>query len=65
MATKKDMTFEQAMKKLETIVHKLEDESLDLEETMKGYEEGIQLSKYCYEQLSQAKQKLEKMETEG
>lgn len=65
MATKKDMTFEQAMKKLETIVHKLEDESLDLEETMKGYEEGIQLSKYCYEQLSQAKQKLENMETEG
>lgn len=65
MATKKDMTFEQAMQKLETIVHKLEDESLDLEETMKGYEEGIQLSKYCYEQLSQAKQKLEKMETEG
>ncbi len=65
MATKKDMTFEQAMKKLETIIHKLEDESLDLEETMKGYEEGIQLSKYCYEQLSQAKQKLEKMETEG
>ncbi len=59
------MTFEQAMQKLETIVHKLEDENLDLEETMKGYEEGIQLSKYCYEQLSQAKQKLEKMETEG
>ncbi len=54
-------TFEQAIKKLEAIVDELEQGDLPLEETIKKFEEGMELSKFCTEKLNQAEQKLKKL----
>jgi exodeoxyribonuclease VII small subunit len=58
MATK---TFEQAIEKLEAIVNELEQGDLTLEETLKKFEEGMELSKFCTDKLNQAEQKLKKL----
>jgi exodeoxyribonuclease VII small subunit len=58
MATK---TFEQAIEKLEAIVDDLEQGDLTLEETLKKFEEGMELSKFCTDKLNQAEQKLKKL----
>ena len=55
MATR---TFEQAIEKLEAIVTELEQGDLTLEQTIKKFEEGMELSKFCTEKLNQAEQKL-------
>jgi exodeoxyribonuclease VII small subunit len=44
-------TFEQAMKQLEKIVQDLESGDMPLEKSIKTFEEGIQLSKFCSEKL--------------
>ena len=54
-------TFEQAIEKLEAIVDELEQGDLPLEETIKKFEEGMELSKFCTEKLNQAEQKLKKL----
>jgi exodeoxyribonuclease VII small subunit len=58
MAEKK---FEQAMNRLEEIVQQLEQEDLTLEESLKMFEEGMKHSKFCYEKLNQAEEKLKKL----
>ena len=54
-------TFEQAIEKLEAIVDDLEQGDLTLEETLKKFEEGMELSKFCTDKLNQAEQKLKKL----
>ena len=53
--------FEEALKELESIVSKLEDDSITLEESVKLYEEGIKLSKFCSEILNQAELRIEEV----
>ncbi len=52
------MTYEQAEKRLEEIVSKLEEGSISLEESMELYEEGVKLSDFCMQKLNSAKQKI-------
>jgi exodeoxyribonuclease VII small subunit len=52
-------TFESALEKLEKITEELEDGELSLENSLKKFDEGIQLASFCTEQLSQAKAKVE------
>lgn len=49
--------FEEALKELETIVKKLEGD-LPLDEAIKAFEKGIELSKICIEDLKAEKGKL-------
>ena len=51
-------TFEQALKQLEQIVQDLESGDMPLEKAIKKFEEGIQLSKYCTEQLDESEKKV-------
>lgn len=51
-------TFEQAMARLEEIVAELESGSLGLEESLKIYEEGIELTRFCTAQLEEAEKKI-------
>src|SRR5258708_7273835 len=44
--------FEAAIAELETIVKKLEEGDLALEEALKLYERGVQLSRFCHAQLA-------------
>ena len=51
--------FEQALKRLEEAVHKLEDGSLGLDEALKAFEQGIQWSRQCHQRLAEAEKKVE------
>lgn len=52
-----ELTYEQAIKKLEETVEKLESSDVTLEESIKLFEEGIKLSEICNEKLNTAEQK--------
>jgi exodeoxyribonuclease VII small subunit len=52
-------TFEQSLKKLETIVEKLEKGDLALEESLKLFEEGVGLSAACKQELEAAEGKVQ------
>jgi len=51
--------FEHSLARLEEIVRKLESANLSLEEAMKLFEEGVQLSRDCQKHLEQAEGKVE------
>ncbi len=53
------VSFEQALKKLEESVRKLEDGSLGLEEALKIFEQGIHWSRQCHQRLAEAEKKVE------
>lgn len=64
MAKKERPSFEGALERLETIVQKLDDNSLSLEQSLELYEEGVTLSKQCSETLEDAKLRIEKVNEE-
>ena len=51
--------FEDALKKLEKIVSKLEQEEISLEESLKFFEEGVRLSRFCNQKLDEVEKKVE------
>lgn len=53
------MDFEKKLNRLEEIVTKMERGDLPLEDSLKMFEEGIQLSRDCHKQLDQAEQKVQ------
>lgn len=53
-----DLTFEEAMKKLEEITNELEDENIDLDTSVKKFEEGMKLSQKCNKILEDAEKKI-------
>ena len=54
-----EMKFEDAIEKLEKIVAELEEGGLPLEESLKKFEEGIKLSRFCSKKLKEAERKIE------
>ena len=52
-------SFETSLHRLEQIVKKLEGGDLPLDDAMKLFEEGIQLSQQCQKQLEEAENKVE------
>ena len=65
VATKKSTkvipNFESALKQLESIVEKMENQELSLEQSLSQFEEGIGLANQCQKALAEAKQKVEKL----
>ncbi|WP_168119236.1 exodeoxyribonuclease VII small subunit [Paenibacillus sp. HB172176] len=61
MAGKKneELSFEQAMTQLETIVEKLESGDVPLEKAIELFQEGMELSKLCGGKLEQVENKIE------
>ena len=57
----KKISFEDALKELETIVQKLESGQVKLEEAVTAYEKGVQMQKICEEKLKEAQMKVEKL----
>lgn len=53
-----ETTFEEKIKKLEEIATELESGKLNLDESMKKFEEGIMLSKECNKILDEAEKKI-------
>ncbi len=60
MAKKKEK-FEEALQKLEAIVAQMEEGDLPLEETLKAFEEGVRLARFCASKLDEAERKVEKL----
>lgn len=54
-----EIRFEEALKKLEKIVEDLERGGLSLDEALKKYQEGIELSRACAQRLENAKKKID------
>jgi len=52
-------TFEESLKKLESIVDQLEKGDLPLEESMKLFEEGVNLSAVCKQEIDAAEGKVQ------
>ncbi|MDH3899538.1 MAG: exodeoxyribonuclease VII small subunit [Gammaproteobacteria bacterium] len=61
MAKKQQQTvpFEQSLKELETLVEKMEQGDLSLEESLQYFERGVQLTRACQQALKAAEQKVE------
>ena len=57
--TTKEIPFETAPKKLETIVANLEDGDLSLEDALKQYEEGVKMADLCTKRLTEAQKRVE------
>lgn len=59
-------SFESAFKKLETIMHKLENEipEYSIDKILEEYEEGVRLLKVCRDKLHDAELRIEKIGTE-
>ena len=58
MAENKQPSFEEALKRLEEIIRKLETGVAPLDELLVLYEEGNKLVKYCNEMLDNAEQRV-------
>lgn len=58
MKEEKAKSFEEEMKKLEIIVTELEKGDLSLDDSVKKFEEGINISKKCNEMLETAEKKI-------
>jgi len=56
-----EMRFEEALEKLEKLVEELENEDFGLDETIKKFEEGVRLFKFCKRKLEEAELKIEKL----
>lgn len=57
-----NLPFEEALKKLETIVTAMEAEDLPLETLLAKYEEGTRLARVCQEKLAEAELKIQQLE---
>jgi len=60
MATQPE-TFEKSLTRLESIVSRLEDGDLPLEESLTLFEEGVGLVKQCSHRLDEAEQRVERL----
>jgi len=61
----KQLRFERAIEELETIVKRLEDGKVPLEESVAIYERGEALKRRCEELLRQAEARVEKITTDA
>jgi exodeoxyribonuclease VII small subunit len=57
----KELSYEQALAELETIVTSLESSKLPLDETMSLYERGQALTKHCVELLDKAELRVKQL----
>ncbi|HUN66796.1 MAG TPA: exodeoxyribonuclease VII small subunit [Bacteroidota bacterium] len=64
MPRQKEQSFEEIMKRLETIVEQMERGDLPLDKSVQLYEEGIGLSKLCLEHLRKTEVKLKRLSKE-
>lgn len=54
-------SFEKALNRLEEIISQLESGDLSLDESLKIFQEGIELSRFCTKKLSEAESKVKKL----
>ena len=60
-----ETSFEQALERLETIVDRLEQGDLPLEESLAVFEEGVALTRRCAGELDTAERRIEELVRDG
>lgn len=60
-----EIKFEEALKKLEKIVADLESGKISLDDSLKKYEEGVKLSRFCHKTLQAAQKKIQVLGKKG
>ncbi|TMW73743.1 exodeoxyribonuclease VII small subunit [Alteribacter natronophilus] len=55
------VTFEEAMERLEEVVEKLEEGDVPLEEAIQMFQRGMDLSKYCHERLKKVEAQMDQI----
>lgn len=63
--TKKDISFEEAVERLEKIVRMLESGSVPLDDSLVLFEEGVELVKTCNIKLDAVQQKITLLTKDG
>ena len=58
-------SFESAMGQLETLVSKMESGDLSLEESLAAFEKGVNLTRFCQDQLQKAELKVQELSSKG
>ncbi len=58
MPKKSSPTFESAKAELEKIVAAMENDELSLEESLKQFERGVELTRFCQKELAEAEAKI-------
>ena len=53
-----DITLEEALTRLEEIVATMDSETIDLEQSIELFKEGMELTNYCRQQITEAEQKV-------
>lgn len=61
MSINEKTTFEEALSQLEATVKALESGECSLDDSIKLYEKGMNLSKFCYEKINKAKLVIENL----
>jgi exodeoxyribonuclease VII small subunit len=56
-----DLSFEDAMGRLEAVVRDLEDGDVELTEALGRYEEGVKLLRHCFTTLDSAQRRIEQL----
>ena len=56
------LPFEEALKKLESVVESMESDDLPLETLLARFEEGTQLARICQARLAEAELKIQQLE---
>ena len=59
------LDFEQAMQQLEELVHRLEEGSLSLDDSIQSFERGMELVRYCAGELRRAEQRVQELTEEA
>jgi exodeoxyribonuclease VII small subunit len=58
------MTFEEAIKELGSIVQRIEEGEIPLQDSLEQYEKGMMLIKHCKDILEKAEKRIEKISRE-
>lgn len=60
-----ELTYEQAVDELESIIERIESGDIGLEDSIRHYERGSQLLKRCRAILGQAEQRIERLDAKA
>ena len=58
-----ELSFEEALEQLETIVEAMENESLPLEKLLECHEKGVRLHQVCQNKLKKAEERIQQLES--
>ncbi|WNF37831.1 exodeoxyribonuclease VII small subunit [Bacillaceae bacterium IKA-2] len=61
MSKQKELSFEDAMEKLEEVVEKLEQGDVPLEKAISMFQEGMSLSKLCHDKLKNVEKSMDQI----